>query len=183
MTAHALKGDQERCLHAGMDSYISKPVKGEELIELVERMAEQPAGLHAAPAPQPVEATSPGHAAPPAARTSVFDLDDAVTHCFGNYRLFQDMVGCLFGEGDALLEQMRTALANGNATEMGNVAHRLKGTVCYLGAAPALEANRRVEEMDKAGNLEGAAEAIHQLTEQVEILKAALAPHRRGDSE
>ncbi|MGO8752843.1 MAG: response regulator [Thermoguttaceae bacterium] len=44
MTAHALKGDAERCLRAGMDGYISKPVKGEELIELVERMAGQPAG-------------------------------------------------------------------------------------------------------------------------------------------
>jgi signal transduction histidine kinase/CheY-like chemotaxis protein len=43
MTAHALKGDAERCLRAGMDGYISKPVRGEELIELVERMAGQPA--------------------------------------------------------------------------------------------------------------------------------------------
>jgi CheY-like chemotaxis protein len=44
MTAHALKGDAERCLGASMDGYISKPVKGEELIELVERMVCQPAG-------------------------------------------------------------------------------------------------------------------------------------------
>ena len=39
MTAHALKGDSDRCLDAGMDGYISKPVKGEELIELIERLA------------------------------------------------------------------------------------------------------------------------------------------------
>jgi CheY-like chemotaxis protein len=48
MTAHALKGDAERCLKAGMDGYISKPVKAEELIEMVERLAGQPAGSPAA---------------------------------------------------------------------------------------------------------------------------------------
>jgi CheY-like chemotaxis protein len=48
MTAHAMKGDAERCLAAGMDGYISKPVKGEELIRLVERMTENPADTSSA---------------------------------------------------------------------------------------------------------------------------------------
>ena len=132
MTAYALKGDQERCLSAGMDSYVSKPVNGDELIEMVERLAEQPAGPQEEPAGQSATGTSAAEAVPSAAPPTVFDLDDAVKHCFGMHDIFQEMAECLLCEADPLLEQMRTALATGSATEMGNAAHRLKGTVGYL---------------------------------------------------
>jgi CheY-like chemotaxis protein len=49
MTAHAMKGDQERCLVVGMDAYISKPIKREELLEMVERLAEDDNGRTESP--------------------------------------------------------------------------------------------------------------------------------------
>ena len=156
-----------------------KPVKGEELIELVERMAEQSARQHAAQTPQPDEVGSDIVLAPAGAPVSAFDLDDAVKHCYGKYTMFQEIVGCLFSEADQLLEQMRTALANGNATDSANAAHRLKGTVAYLGAPPAMDATRRVEQMGKCHELVEAAEAICELERQLATLKAALASHRR----
>jgi CheY-like chemotaxis protein/HPt (histidine-containing phosphotransfer) domain-containing protein len=188
MTAHALKGDHQRCLAAGMDGYLSKPIKGAELIEMVERLAEKtarerlaaaamPDGL-ASQSPQPMETPPPGEAAAIAAAAAVFDLDDAVQRCFRKYHVFQDMVRCLFDEADPLLVEMRTALADGNAVELGSAAHRLKGTVGYLGAAPALDAVACVERLGRRGELTGAAEAIRQLEEQLAILKRALAPHR-----
>ena len=82
-----------------------------------------------------------------------------------------------------MLEQMRTALAKGNAAELGGTAHRLKGTVGYLGAASAWDAVRRVEQRGRCDEMAGAAEAIQQLEEQLAILKQALAPHRPAAGE
>ncbi len=188
MTAHALKGDSDRCLDAGMDGYISKPVKGEELIELVERLAGTDRSNEQAGVPPP-EHEPPGvavaesetahvvqHASAPDA--SVFDLDEAVRRCYGKYKMFQDMVGCFFDEADQLIEQMLRALGTGHATDLADTAHRLKGTVVYLGARAAADATRRVEQIGKSGDLTIAAEAIKQLEEQLDILRQALVPHR-----
>jgi CheY-like chemotaxis protein/HPt (histidine-containing phosphotransfer) domain-containing protein len=195
MTAHALKGDQERCLAAGMDAYVSKPLNAEELIEAVERLAEpRPGEKRVARGPRPhktapvgrpskavrtaSEGRSTSAAADPAHREMpVFSLDDAVHRCAGKYSLFQDMVKYFFDEVDALLEQMRTALHRRDAQEIGGTAHRLKGTVVYLGAGPAADATRRVEELGHAGDLAGAAAAIDELARQLGLLKQALEPH------
>ena len=174
MTAHALKGDAERCLAAGMNGYLSKPIKGEDLLEVVERLAESAPGGPLAPAAAPPAAEAESATTP----ARVFDLDKAVQRCFGKYAIFQDMVRCLFDEADPLLEKMRIALANGNAAEMGGAAHRLKGTVGYLGAAPATAAVQRVEQLGIDAELAGAAEAIRQIEEQLAILKQALGPYR-----
>jgi CheY-like chemotaxis protein len=168
MTAYALKGDQERCLAAGMDAYISKPINADELIAMVERLTGKGERTLT------TESQDPS----PKAQDLPFDLNVAVSKCFGEYTMFQEMVECFFGEVTPLLEWMRTALANGDAAEMGNAAHRLKGTVTYLGAPPALDATQRVEQVGRSGDLTGAARAIDQLEHQVDDLKAALAPYR-----
>jgi CheY-like chemotaxis protein len=49
MTAHAMRGDQERCLAAGMDGYIAKPIRAQELIDLLERFSGVAANLEAVP--------------------------------------------------------------------------------------------------------------------------------------
>ena len=77
-----------------------------------------------------------------------------------------------------LLEQMRAALGNGDGTELANTAHRLKGTVAYLGAAPALEATRCVEDIGRSGDLSAAPAAIEKLAMELGRLKDALDGHR-----
>ncbi len=183
MTAHALKGDADRCLDAGMDGYISKPVKGEELIVLMERLAEGTAERTADPTLKTAEVAIPSEKSPATVQAPVFDLDEAVRKCYGKYSMFQEMVGCLFDEADVLLEQMRTALTKSDVQVIYEAAHRLKNTVVYLGAAPTAEATQRVEQIRRSGDLTDVAEAIQRLEEQLAMLKRAVAPHKKTRAE
>ena len=181
MTAHALKGDHQRCLAAGMDAYVSKPIHAGMLIATVERLASQAAGSQSGggqeAAPDGACLISVHPAVTPQPASSVFSLEEAVSRC-GEYGVFETMVEYFFGEADPLLERMRKALRDGNAVEMGNAAHRFKGTACYLGAADTMAATQRVEQAGSSGDLQGAAEMIQQLGRHIESLKAALVRFR-----
>jgi HPt (histidine-containing phosphotransfer) domain-containing protein len=109
----------------------------------------------------------------------VFRLDDALEKCLGRRDLFQEIVECLFGEADALLGQMRGALGDGAAAELAAAAHRLKGTVAYLGAAPALEATQCVETVGRSGDWSAAPAALERLARELDRLKEALGEHRQ----
>ncbi len=182
ITAHALTGDAERCLAAGMDGYISKPIKGKELIELVERLGETGKGNRdwrladdkptafdwQPPIPDP-RAPSPG--SPP------FNFDDAVAR-LGDVKLFREMAGYFFDEGLTLTAEIQAAAGGGDAPAIQKKAHRLRGTVIYLGADVASDAIGRVEDIARSGDLTACREAICTMAVEVERLANALQPYR-----
>ena len=167
MTAHALRGDDQRCLAAGMDAYLSKPLTGSELVATVERLAGPggpplPAGTAQGPAP-----------------AGAFDFHEALTRMAGQENLVQEMIEFFFQDTPAMLAGMDRAVQSDDAAEIGRLAHRLKGTLVYLAAEPALQAATRVEELGDRGDLAGAAQALPQLRHELARLETALAPHRR----
>ena len=174
MTAHAMKGDRERCLEAGMDGYLSKPVNAQEMIGLVETLAYggKPVGESRAIRIDAAETPSPTTAL-------VFDPEEALSRCFHSRDMVQEMIQCFFEEVDNLLPQMRAALARGDLADVGRLGHRMKGTVVYLGAHPAKDAALRVERFCKSsdGTPSEAEEAIDALDRECIALKAALAEH------
>jgi CheY-like chemotaxis protein len=174
MTAHAMREDRQRCLAAGMDGYLSKPVNAQEMIGLVESLA-----LSTVPGEQLAQ-TNPSLAETSNTPQSViFNYDDALARCFNSQNLLKEMIQCFFDEVDKLFPLMRAALEKGDLVEVGHLGHRVKGTVVYLGAQPAKEAALRVERFCKSsgGTPSEAQEAINALEHQCSVLKAELAGH------
>jgi PAS domain S-box-containing protein len=163
MTAHAMKEDRARCLAAGMDGYLSKPVNAQEMIGLVENLA-QPGVSHSQRVPLP-QATA-----------VVFNPEEALKRCFSSEEMVGEMIQCFLDEVDSLFTQMRAALDRGDLQEVGRLGHRMKGTVVYLGAEPAKHAALRVERFCKAqgGTATEAKEAIDALEYECVRLKVKL---------
>ncbi len=170
MTAHAMKGDRERCLAAGMDAYLSKPIDGHEMIALVETLAagSQPAASSLIP-PRATESRA----------AAVFDPELALKRCYRRPEMVRDMIKCFFDEAESLIRQMYAALGKGDLQEVGRLGHRLKGTVVHLGAEATTEVALRVERFCKSsgGTASEAEEAINALERACMVLEAALREH------
>jgi len=185
MTAHAMQSDRDRCLAAGMDGYLCKPVEREELIETVERLAEnglgmkddglatRDEGLGVFDQPDPLLA----HPCSRIPDSPPFNLNEAMARLDGKFGLFREMAGFFFSDGMQLLPEIRAAAAAGNATAVEKKAHRLKGTVLYLGAKAATETVARVETLGRSGDLADADAAIRSMEEELTRLAAALRPY------
>ena len=180
MTAHALKGDAERCLAAGMDAYVSKPIQQEEFIEVVEVLGSDEGEPGASM--QPAAGTANDEAEPSEPISPVFDLKEAVGRCFGKHEFFLDMVACFFSEKDESLRLLQEARRQGNLEEVRSIAHRIKNTIVYLGAKPATRAIIELEKAAKSREFPELDSALERLTVELQRLAQSLAAYHRRDT-
>jgi signal transduction histidine kinase/DNA-binding NarL/FixJ family response regulator len=178
MTAHAMKGDRQRCLASGMDGYLSKPILGKELLATVEHWGGKTAPPSTPQDPAARDSPETADSAPAPATETVFHFEEAVARLDGRQELFQDMVGFFFQDAPASLAGIRAGLQENNAAAVAHHAHKLMGTLLYLGAAPASEAARRVEIAGQSRDLTDADAAVAHLEHEMARLGKALAPHR-----
>ncbi|MBN1568143.1 MAG: response regulator [Acidobacteria bacterium] len=194
MTAHALKEDAKRCLDAGMDAYVSKPIQAEEFIGLVELLGESgenaedqliDAGMEAAGIrilDGDCHQSTDERQIISADNAAAFDLKIGVGKCFGKYDFFLDMVDGFFDEADDAIRSLQKARLQAGTEEVRTVAHRLKNTIVYLGAKPAADAIVDVESAAGSGDMPALDRALVQLGQRLEELKNALIPYRRKES-
>jgi PAS domain S-box-containing protein len=183
MTAHAMMGDRQRCLDAGMDSYISKPVQAGELYQALASLtpSDTPAG-RITPIPRPDEGADAGHATNAGTKTSpegqpVGMLDKAalLARVGGREDRLRTIIQIFRDESAALLAELKEAITSGEASSLKRPAHSLKGAVGIFGATGVVEAASTLESLGQAGELMGAAEAFSRLEEEIRSLNSAFA--------
>jgi HPt (histidine-containing phosphotransfer) domain-containing protein len=154
MTAHAMPGDKERCLAAGMDGYLSKPVRIGDLLRAVRHYAgrDSSAFEEEEESAQRPELSETGNT-----RMGELDYNAALARVGGDADLLRELAGMFLQEYPKLMNEIRAGLARQDAAGVCNSAHQLKGLLAQFGAETARQAAYGVEQPARQGDLEAVA--------------------------
>ncbi len=164
MTAHAMKGDLERCLEAGMDGYLTKPIKAAEFYDAIETLAG---------ASEPLEADD--HAAGAGAPA---DLSQLLVNTGGDVELLDELVDLFAEDCPGQVENIAGAIQGGDPKRLAEAAHKLKGAVANFGAKTTQDLAFKLERLGREGDLERAPKTFEELCAELGRLMPYLTERR-----
>jgi signal transduction histidine kinase/DNA-binding response OmpR family regulator/HPt (histidine-containing phosphotransfer) domain-containing protein len=155
LTARAMKGDKEECLQAGMDGYVSKPLKLDELLSAIAKV-------------------EPDRMMVGGGSTDVFDRSLALTGIEGDLDLFSEIVQIFISSSPMMMSQIREAIRRTDAAGLESGAHALKGSVSNFGAQTAVTLAQKLETAGRSRDLGTAVNVFSELEIEIECLSKAL---------
>ena len=170
MTAHALKGDRERCLEAGMDGYVSKPIQSRLLFEAIDSVV---------PATRLITDVEEKPILEAAPVTGVFNSEGALAMLDGDIELFGELVKLFMSESVDLLDQIRDAIGQHDAKRLERAAHSLKGSAAAFCGESTRAVAQKLESLGAAGDLDSADGLFGELEKELARLKNALSEYRK----
>jgi two-component system sensor histidine kinase/response regulator len=180
MTANAMDGDRQRCLEAGMDGYLSKPISAEAMEEVLRQWLPKAAAkafeVRGAKCEVPTSNLEPRTSNTPSnvPLLSVFDRTAALVHVEGDQELLAELAGIFFRHASDMVASIRTAIDQDDISALEHAAHSLKGSAANLCAAGVAEAAKRLEHIGRQGTIGHAGPALEELLRQLEALAPAL---------
>jgi len=173
MTAHAMAGDRQRCLEAGMDDYVTKPIKPFELFDAIKRAC---GAMDASELYMPEACLLEGSI--PGVDSSVLDLDQTLELLDGDEDALKQLVELFFADLPKNLQMLKTAASAGDCTQLAATAHTLKGSTGIFNAAQATAAAERVEVAARGGDAATARMEAQGLLDALGVLSTALRNQR-----
>ncbi|MGH7991949.1 MAG: response regulator, partial [Limisphaerales bacterium] len=171
MTAQAMQGDREKCIAAGMDDYLAKPVRPKDVRAIIERWSSE---LVSSASAQPVV---PPVAAPSAPEASPVEMDRLMDLGGGDVESLRELVELYFNQTTGQLTQLETAIHANQAEEVRQVAHSCAGASATLGMTRLVPLLRELERQGKAGQLTNAQHLCAEARREFKRTQDFLAKH------
>ena len=161
ITAYAMRGDRERCLEAGMDHYIAKPIRAEELIDAVNRVVT-------------CEGIGEGHAGCAPAADEEVDIVELNRNVAEDPGLRKEITATFLDTYAGMLDELKQAIDRDDLAAVQRTAHNFKGAVGIFGANKAFDGASRLESMARREDLSQAKETYGALVQAMEGFKPSL---------
>ena len=173
MTAHAMKGDRERCLESGMDDYVSKPVRAWQLLEAMAGQIAAEPGQVCVPRDPPESSGDATESEPPMAATIPYTVDWPVSIRIvqGDLDLLRDVIDAFKDESRIVLDGLRKALSEEDQKTAQRMAHTIKASFRTFGIDDAYDLAYECEVASREGRLDEVQSRLPELEEATRIVE------------